>query len=66
MMIIVRKEEKFNGIGVNAMGFTGSFLAKNIEDFEILKKSKIIDILECLCEEEIQDHRDKSNKVLWI
>jgi len=34
------------------MGFTGSFLAKNIEDFETLKKSKIIDILECLCEEE--------------
>lgn len=53
MMIIVRKEEKYNGIAVNAMGFTGSFLVKNMEDFETLKKSKIIEILEWLCEEEI-------------
>ncbi|CAD8116294.1 unnamed protein product [Paramecium sonneborni] len=50
MMIVVRKQSKFNGVSFNAVGYTGSLLAKNEQECEKLKQTKIIEIMENLAE----------------
>lgn len=52
MMIVARKCATSNGVSLNAVGFTGSLLAKNEEEVEKLKNIKIIEILENLAENE--------------
>lgn len=49
MMMVGRRTDKFKGISVNAVGFTGSFLAKNMDDLKVFEESSITDIFEELC-----------------
>ena len=50
MMIVVRKQASYNGISLNAVGFTGSLLAKTEEECEKLKNLRIAEVLENLAE----------------
>ncbi|CAD8199356.1 unnamed protein product [Paramecium octaurelia] len=50
LMIVVRKQAAFNGVAMNAVGFTGSLLAKNEQECEKLKQTRIIEILENLAQ----------------
>ncbi|MCG8570198.1 MAG: phosphorylase [Spirochaetes bacterium] len=45
MMIILRKQEKYRTISVNAMGFAGSLFVKNKEQLELIEKDGPIHIL---------------------
>ncbi len=37
MLLVPRKEETFRGIGLNALGFVGTLLVKNLDQLEILE-----------------------------
>lgn len=65
MMIVARKCATSNGVSLNAVGFTGSLLAKNEEEVEKLKNIKIIEILENLAENE-NDIFDDDVIECWI
>ncbi|CAD8205683.1 unnamed protein product [Paramecium pentaurelia] len=58
LMIVVRKQATFNGVSLNAVGFTGSLLAKNEQECEKLKQTRIIEILENLAQTDEQCYSD--------
>jgi sulfate adenylyltransferase (ADP) / ATP adenylyltransferase len=37
MMVVPRQQERYQSISVNALGFAGAFLVRNLEELEILK-----------------------------
>ena len=46
MAIFKRSQPDFNGIGLNAVAFTGSFLVKNEKDKELLMNTSLINVLD--------------------
>ncbi len=45
MLIVPRKQEKFDSIGINSLGFAGALLVKNQEELQLLKETSPLDIL---------------------
>ncbi|QDZ39993.1 phosphorylase [Euhalothece natronophila Z-M001] len=48
MLIVPRKQEKFQSIGVNSLGFAGGLLVKDQEELELVKKIGPLKILEAV------------------
>jgi sulfate adenylyltransferase (ADP) / ATP adenylyltransferase len=46
MMVVPRQQERYQSISVNALGFAGAFLVRNLEELEILKTIEPIALLQ--------------------
>lgn len=45
MLLVPRHQEKFDGIGINSLGFAGAFLVKNHEQLQQVKQHRPLSIL---------------------
>ncbi len=45
MLIVLRKQERFQSIGINSLGFAGALLVKNQEELELVKTETPLKIL---------------------
>lgn len=52
MLIVPRKQERFQSIGINSLGFAGALLVRNQEELEIVKQHRPLEILAAVAQEE--------------
>jgi ATP adenylyltransferase len=45
MLLVPRKQEKFQSIGINSLGFAGALLVKNQEELQLVKDHNPLEIL---------------------
>jgi sulfate adenylyltransferase (ADP) / ATP adenylyltransferase len=56
MMVVARQQEHYQSIPVNSLGFAGSLLVKNLEQFDLLKTLGPMTILKQVACPEPSDH----------